>query len=1433
VVLTYDHHAWQELKLNGCAVRLERAPPKSEAAHSASQAATRNEPPGRSPADSREREKEREREREKEKARDVERREREKEREKEQKEREKTERARDVERRETEKVREKEQKEREQREREQRERERDRQQRPGAFPVPPGDRREPLQAERERFSVGDAGARPHSANVGSVPFSSDSRGVQGPGPAVDATPKMCGVGMVLEPPDPGPGKCCYVHEVKGGGPLDMQSVRVRPGDILVSVDAFSCVGKSRDEIKRHVLGPAGSTVALVFARPRGQEFRVVCKRGGAPKDIPGQRRLQDLATNKEDLSGIKRSRDEADRHAADKRTRLDSDATPDRKVDRRPDIARDMGVERSAQKDTNRERMQERNEDRKADKGGAQGVRDLRDVLRQPHARDTGMNEPEALRKQGAPDFGMRGDGIKRDVDMHVRHGEREAVPRESARDFGVRNPEALWKSGGRDTMMREADRDRDLGGARDHEMPQRHSAHDLGARDAVAADADRHRKPGMRDPGMREPLRDPGMREPFLDPGMRDTTQRNVREDVRDLVYPGMRDTARDTGMRDTGRDLGVRDLAAKDSLRDLVYPGARDAARDRGTRDSGIRGSSREPGINDFGMRDSPRDWGMRDSGHRDSRRDAPARDFNIRERDAHREPGMRELDTMDQARDLAMRFADVRDSPMQNMWMDPAVRDMTSAGMSRDVGTRDAMRGRDDVRMVGTGAGAGTRDANMMPPQKFREVAGVGRRDVADSSRSIEAGGENEACKIRDIWDVRRPRESRERDVNKDVGDMTSSRSSTGMGDTRSSSSMRDSRDGDRRTSVGSLREASLQSGWSEKAETWGRGGGKQGEGLQGFGGERRVGQDGGMLPPDVNRQSPADSLHGKIPPPPPHPSNAHLSSMNAPGQYTSHTSHSSQQSPGAWSPSTSHGSASQHGAPAPPNGGPLGWRASDMVYDSRVPPPQTSAGVPKSNTPNASLSSVNAPAQRSRSQERTPQFDNSNNMQKKPQDSGVYMQQQQQMGGSTAVQQMGGSTAVQQPYARNEGAVPSASSHPQGYGNANNMASQGFSNSVQLSTPTATFSGIHTPNPQAFGSTHAASAQPYGSSISSNSALQPAQAYSSMQAGVQVQQFNSNNASGPLPSTLVSQSQVYGSNQAGTPQQPVTQVYSSNLVAQAYNAMPTPTSTQSYNTQAYGSAMAMSASVSGSQPSPSTAPQAYASTINTQAPNQQQQYVMSALSYAITGANASTTAPQAYMTPAAQQYGITTGSQAYNNAGLQQQYMTSTAAKADIKTSAGASSSFEVTDAPWRAKDSSTSSTSESSHHPSSSVVLVSTQQQHVGAFSGVPAYTSASTVLASARREVEVGLCLVGPSNILTHAWLDMESVSAALVPYGRVTTAYALPNTHACYVKMAAREDVAAALREGKCIIKGVTVSLFPADHPVSASLVGLKVVCM
>jgi hypothetical protein len=217
VVLTYDHHAWQELKLNGCAVRLERAPPKSEAAHSASQVATRNEPPGRSPADSREREKEREREREKEKARDVERREREKEREKEQKEREKTERARDVERRETEKVREKEQKEREQREREQRERERDRQQRPGAFPVPPGDRREPLQAERERFSVGDAGARPHSANVGSVPFSSDSRGVQGPGPAVDATPKMCGVGMVLEPPDPGQGNAAMYMKSKVEG----------------------------------------------------------------------------------------------------------------------------------------------------------------------------------------------------------------------------------------------------------------------------------------------------------------------------------------------------------------------------------------------------------------------------------------------------------------------------------------------------------------------------------------------------------------------------------------------------------------------------------------------------------------------------------------------------------------------------------------------------------------------------------------------------------------------------------------------------------------------------------------------------------------------------------------------------------------------------------------------------------------------------------------------------------------------------------------------------------------------------------------------------------------------------------------------------------------------------------------------------------------
>ena len=64
---------------------------------------------------------------------------------------------------------------------------------------------------------------------------------------------LFGVGMVLEPEDPGKAGLCYVSELKKGGPLDASGL-VRTMDRLFSVDGFCCIGVNRNEIRDRVLG---------------------------------------------------------------------------------------------------------------------------------------------------------------------------------------------------------------------------------------------------------------------------------------------------------------------------------------------------------------------------------------------------------------------------------------------------------------------------------------------------------------------------------------------------------------------------------------------------------------------------------------------------------------------------------------------------------------------------------------------------------------------------------------------------------------------------------------------------------------------------------------------------------------------------------------------------------------------------------------------------------------------------------------------------------------------------------------------------------------------------------------------------------------------------------------------------------------------------
>ena len=81
--------------------------------------------------------------------------------------------------------------------------------------------------------------------------------------------------MSLERSDPG-SDYCHVSSMQDGGALANDG-RVKPGDKLVRVDGFDCMGVPRAVIKSRVLGPPNSEVVLEFQRDR-RVFKVTLLR---------------------------------------------------------------------------------------------------------------------------------------------------------------------------------------------------------------------------------------------------------------------------------------------------------------------------------------------------------------------------------------------------------------------------------------------------------------------------------------------------------------------------------------------------------------------------------------------------------------------------------------------------------------------------------------------------------------------------------------------------------------------------------------------------------------------------------------------------------------------------------------------------------------------------------------------------------------------------------------------------------------------------------------------------------------------------------------------------------------------------------------------------------------------------------------------------
>jgi hypothetical protein len=91
--------------------------------------------------------------------------------------------------------------------------------------------------------------------------------------------EICGVGVILEQTLEGTG--IIVEKVFAGGPADVSGL-VHEGDEIISVDHAPINGRTPSQLKRSVVGPAGTTVILGIRRRSGQTEMVALTRGATP-----------------------------------------------------------------------------------------------------------------------------------------------------------------------------------------------------------------------------------------------------------------------------------------------------------------------------------------------------------------------------------------------------------------------------------------------------------------------------------------------------------------------------------------------------------------------------------------------------------------------------------------------------------------------------------------------------------------------------------------------------------------------------------------------------------------------------------------------------------------------------------------------------------------------------------------------------------------------------------------------------------------------------------------------------------------------------------------------------------------------------------------------------------------------------------------------
>ena len=102
---------------------------------------------------------------------------------------------------------------------------------------------------------------------------------------------QAGVGMFVDKATPSSDGFCVVREIHRGGAVDTsgyeqkdgEMLRVEVGDWLLRVNDISCKHMPRAEVKKYIVGPAGTKVELVFASNRDKR-NITVQLSRMPKD---------------------------------------------------------------------------------------------------------------------------------------------------------------------------------------------------------------------------------------------------------------------------------------------------------------------------------------------------------------------------------------------------------------------------------------------------------------------------------------------------------------------------------------------------------------------------------------------------------------------------------------------------------------------------------------------------------------------------------------------------------------------------------------------------------------------------------------------------------------------------------------------------------------------------------------------------------------------------------------------------------------------------------------------------------------------------------------------------------------------------------------------------------------------------------------------